>query len=478
MFPYPNQLSSPRLRTLRRRANPLLWPIVVVLTVVSNCVGAAAIGTPLTVNQVTNNMLDPAVAMNGSGQFVIAWQSGDEVTGSTSGTPQDGSGTAILARVYDVDGTPLTSALLVNSFTNGNQVKPDVAIDDTGNFVVVWASQNQDGDSWGIYAQRYSAAGTPLGGETTINTTTTLEQTNPAIAMTGSGDYLIVWSGLGEVSPGVTDIGIFGQRFDAAGQALGGEFRIDASGSTLGAEPGVAMDAGNIVVVWDIQVPPAGRDILAQVLDSSGLKQGGTIAVDTSLDFSDRARVALLASGDFLVAWERSSTPYIVGRRFDITGAAAGDSFNLSQPHNTPTDTQSDVAVAAFAGGGFVTAFSSLETEPLVRARRFGADSLPLENDFQVASQAQTPDVATDASDNFIVVWQQSIGNGNFDIVAQRYDTTPVQVEQGAEAAFPTGSGGGGGCAVGTGKQPDGSLLLLLLTGLAGGLIRRRRKPA
>ena len=33
----------------------------------------------------------------------------------------------------------------------------------SGRYVLVWASELQDGSDWGIFGQRFSAAGTPMG---------------------------------------------------------------------------------------------------------------------------------------------------------------------------------------------------------------------------------------------------------------------------------------------------------------------------
>ena len=58
----------------------------------------------------------------------------------------------------------------------------------------------------------------------------------------------MVWSGRGQ---GDSD-GIFGQRFDSAGNALGSEFRVNSTTGNVQQYPSVASDAsGNFVVVWE-----------------------------------------------------------------------------------------------------------------------------------------------------------------------------------------------------------------------------------
>ena len=66
-------------------------------------------------------------------------------------------------------------------------------MDADGDFVVAWASYGQDGDAWGVFAQRFDAAGTPLGLEFRVSTTTEAHQTAPSVAMDSDGDFVVVW---------------------------------------------------------------------------------------------------------------------------------------------------------------------------------------------------------------------------------------------------------------------------------------------
>ena len=49
-------------------------------------------------------------------------------------------------------------------------------MDDDGDFVITWQSHGQDGSGWGIYAQRYNAAGVKQGTEFRVNTYTLSHQ--------------------------------------------------------------------------------------------------------------------------------------------------------------------------------------------------------------------------------------------------------------------------------------------------------------
>src|SRR4029077_16050544 len=85
---------------------------------------------------------------------------------------QDGDRDGVFGRRFDSDGNPLGGEFPVNTYTTANQYGPSIASAPSGDFVVVWAGDYQDGSSVGIFGQRYDSAGIPLGGEFQVNTFT------------------------------------------------------------------------------------------------------------------------------------------------------------------------------------------------------------------------------------------------------------------------------------------------------------------
>jgi hypothetical protein len=140
-----------------------------------------AAGTETLVNQTTTGTQQTVttsgkqIASDASGNYAVVWE--DTSSGSSE----------IYARKYAADGTAATNAFLVNTTTGDTQDAPSIAMDASGNFVVVWKSGTQDGSGYGIYAQRYNASGVAQGGEFLVNTTTANDQISPAIAMNASG---------------------------------------------------------------------------------------------------------------------------------------------------------------------------------------------------------------------------------------------------------------------------------------------------
>src|SRR5262245_53270111 len=69
-------------------------------------------GPELQVNVYTTGFQSaPSVAKDGNGNCVVVWQS----------PGRDGSGSAVMARLFDPDGVPRTGELQVNTFTTSDQ---------------------------------------------------------------------------------------------------------------------------------------------------------------------------------------------------------------------------------------------------------------------------------------------------------------------------------------------------------------------
>ena len=84
-----------------------------------------------------------AVAMDNSNNFAIAWDDSEK----------DAGGMGVYCQVYDNTATISAAEFQVASTTATNQSHPDIAMDADGDFVVVWMSEGQDSDGWGVYAR-------------------------------------------------------------------------------------------------------------------------------------------------------------------------------------------------------------------------------------------------------------------------------------------------------------------------------------
>jgi len=235
----------------------------------------------------------PDVASDTSGNFVVVWTSA-----------QDGSGNCVVGQRYASSGAPIGSEFLVNTYTTGYQWRARVASDSAGNFVVVWQSFEQDGSNYGVFGQRFASTGAPVGPEFRVNTHTTDYQNRPFVASDSSGDFVVVWrSNLQDGS----SLGVFGQRYASSGAPLGAEFRVNTFTTSAQFHPVVAADSsGNFVVAWHGYQQESGSSVgvFGQRFDSSGAPSGPEFRVNTFTPGNQFApSVAADAVGDFVVVW-------------------------------------------------------------------------------------------------------------------------------------------------------------------------------
>ncbi|HEY9761008.1 MAG TPA: hypothetical protein V6D07_00710, partial [Trichocoleus sp.] len=161
-----------------------------------------------------------SVAALSNGGFVVTWSSSE----------QDGSGLGIYGQRYNAAGNTLGNEFRINTTTLNTQQSSSVTALSDGGFVVTWLSFGQDGSGWGIYGQRYNAAGNPVVGssEFRINTTTASDQIYSSVTALSDGGFVVTWSSFGQDGSGW---GIYGQRYNAAGNPVVGssEFRINTT---------------------------------------------------------------------------------------------------------------------------------------------------------------------------------------------------------------------------------------------------------
>ena len=99
------------------------------------------------------------------------------------------AGLALLAFLPSaVSGQVAGTEFQVNTHTTSFQKSPAAAADGNGDFVVVWQSLGQDGSSYGVFGQRFNAAGFRRGSEFQANTYVTSYQSRPAVASDGNGN--------------------------------------------------------------------------------------------------------------------------------------------------------------------------------------------------------------------------------------------------------------------------------------------------
>lgn len=326
----------------------------------------------------------------------------------------------------------------VNTYTTDRQGLPALSMNREGDFVVAWASNSQDGDGWGVFAQMFSSSGGVVGGELQVNTYTAGLQRFPAVGIDGSGDFVVVWQSLGQ--DGSLD-GVFAQRFDSSGGAVGSEFQVNTYITGWQIRPAVGMDGdGGFVVAWESRSPVGSFiGLFAQRYDSFGSPVGAEFRVNTytSGDLS-KPDVGAEDNGDFVVVWETenkggSGNAGVFARRFDSSGNGLGTEF---QVNTFNTGWQYDPAVGVVDDGDFVVAWVSWNQDGDgwgVFAQRFDSSGGVVDGEFRVntytTSHQARPAVVTDGDGSFVIAWRSYEQAGSLDgVFARMFDSSGSEV--------------------------------------------------
>ncbi|HQA10867.1 PKD domain-containing protein, partial [Zoogloea sp.] len=385
------------------------------------------------------NQTRPAVSAFADGSYVVVWQS----------EGQDGNGLGVFGQRFTATGVPVGTEFAVNNWIGNDQSIPSVATLSGGGFVVTWASAGQDGWAGGIYAQRFDASGAKVGSEFRVNASTDGEQSQPmAIGLAGGG-FVIAFSDDRVDSSGT---GVFGQRYDASGVALGANFQINTyvpstqyspALAALKDDPATAANETGFVAVWASH----GQDgsvygIYGQRFDGSGAKVGTEFAINTATSGNQTApSVAALVGGDFVVVWNNDDNS-VRGQRFKADGTAVGSEFAINNVTDYPSDYYEWPKVAALANGGFVVSWDSYAYSAAagnnyynVWAQQFDAagnkvDGAVLLSETGERTEAQ-PVVAGLGGSNFVAIWTanyQDVANSSDYGVYQRLFGAPGSI--------------------------------------------------
>jgi hypothetical protein len=330
---------------------------------------------------------------------------------------QDGSLDGVYGRRFAANGTAQGDEFHVSTFTLNRQFLPAVARMSSGAFVVVWDSDYQARTGIDIYAQRYAADGTPQGGEIHINDTTQEVQPTVSVGIDASGNFTVVWAEQYGITSPVTRW-IRARQFNADGTPKAASFIVRAQDDAPPIKaPVIAMNGdGSFVLTWLERGPP--DQVVAQRYNANGTPAGSLFTVNTAnsaVSTIDYPRVAAAGSGNFVIVWETFTDTLasagVYGQRYAATGIALGGNFLIG---STAT-MQYRPRVAMSSSGAFVVVASS----DAIYACRYNPDGTANGGVFRVDSSPTThtllyPDVGMNAIGNAVMVWQnwQQDGNG------------------------------------------------------------------
>ncbi|MCB9231222.1 MAG: T9SS type A sorting domain-containing protein [Bacteroidia bacterium] len=287
----------------------------------------------------TNGQRYPDIDMNPNGSYVVTWSS----------YGQDADQYGVWQRLYDNTGSAVIGEGRANNTQTGSQFRSRVAMDDAGNYGVVFMDSENDGDGFGIYARFYNSSGSSIQSAWLVNTDTAGYQGMPDIALDSAGNGIIVWQGYGDNSG--STMGIYAQMVDGTtGSPVGSQFLVNTSTANNQTDPSVEMDVdGNFIIVWASRDQDGSQEgIYARRYNSSGTAQGGVFKVNSTTSGSqDNPRITVTREGRFAIAWNSYGQDGSYEGVYLQTYEATASKFGAETQVNTrTTDFQQAPAVA------------------------------------------------------------------------------------------------------------------------------------
>lgn len=372
----------------------------------------------------------PAVAVSTAGRRVHVYGaemlSGGELIGAYEYAPQ-----------------PQPSPLRLTIAQQDQLGVPAVAMTKYGYFLSAWEQRSPAGVSEGIFARGYSWLGNPLGDAFKVNTSAALGHDAAVVAANGFGTYyLVAWSAREASGPAVR-----AQLFDSQLIPVGGELRIDHTGTDVGMSIGAGIaphGAATAYVAWTgytVDDPTFAGSVYLRSIDPTGAAGAPLLvmpqhrAIGDSVVFFEQPALAVAHDSSIVLAfreqtsanngYDRSSR--LLGRRFGADMQPLGSVFEIT-PAAAFANAYAQPQVAVDGFGGFTvswTARSSASGTGGVHARRFDAAGSPLGDAFIVAPSDGDTDhmmsrLAVDADGDTSIAWT-AVGPNGVDAMARRY---------------------------------------------------------
>jgi hypothetical protein len=305
--------------------------------------------------------------------------------------------------------------------------QPALAADARSGFIAIWTDTEAENEGYGIRGCLLAPKKGGCGPHFAVNTTAIGDQIRPAVAADDPGRFVVAWQGAME-SGGT---GVFGQRFGAGGVKLGPEILLSPSSPGSQQSPRVAMEeGGSFVAVWldhrdrDAQssfvlarFSSKGEpmDTELQMKAEHGVDEGTLVASYRGGFAVGRNEASACAGGgnDSASVSRFDSKGGPVGKVYELAGSRCGDDgFTLESLVGSRAGT-----LAVFAGPeGYSAQRFALSGEPTGDRIALTRQPVCVENHCERAAA-----VTMDDSGRFAVIWEVSENGKVSNLFAQLF---------------------------------------------------------
>lgn len=351
----------------------------------------------------------PKLAVDGTGNVMAVW------------TQSDGTNQNIYANRY-VPGSGWGSATLIETSSMPAD-SPQIVADANGNFIAVWrqAWKTVNGALYGVYANRYSA-GTGWGTSSVVwvdTARTDISANGPEqLAIDGSGNAIVVWS-VYDWSWNHTSVRA--SRY-VAGSGWGASVNLSSEAVQAAFSPKVAMDAnGNALAVWrqDTGTTKSTQGIHA-IRYSVGTGWGTPTLIESAANTVTRSgdgpQIAFDPQGNAIAVWYQYSKPGIYANRY-VAGSGWGSAQAI--PDTGTTSYDEAVQLAIDKNGNAIALWNQyggvLYANRYVAGAGWGTTAIIESNGTDYSGQ-----IAFDQNGNAIAIWGNYSCN-SYNIQATQY---------------------------------------------------------
>lgn len=360
-----------------------------------------------------------------NGGFVVAWHYGHDYELND-----------IYARVFNANGTAASNEFIVNDMTNLVQGSQKLTALPNGGFVITWHCEGQIGSDYAVVAKVYNADGTEKSSEFIVNESTHSYQSSPEITALTNGDFVIVWNS-SKIHTYNGASGFFrdikGKIFNADGNEVSRELLINKNiQGDHGEQQVVALNNGGFVVVWkSLNLSDSSFDTYGKVFNADGSEVSFTFIINENTSNQDIPQIIALNSGGFVVTWcslGEDGFKTVVAKVYDGKGNKVRDEFIVNEYSTSDQEYQQ---ITALENGSFVITWQSYGVDTSSGygsfAKIFNSDGTEVSeefviNDYNYTTQSFSQITALE-SGGFVAIWnsfnQDGLGN---DIVAKIFD--------------------------------------------------------
>ncbi len=254
---------------------------------------------------ITNIQQKPSVSRINNNSFIIVWES----------RYQDGDGYGIYAKIFNLTGNNQTDEFQVNTYTNNSQQNPCVCSLTNGNFIITWDSLGQDGYQTGVFMKMFNSTGHNMTDDIQVNGYYEYIQSNPSICYLSNNSFAVSWASENQDGD---NYGVFAKIFNSSCHNQTGDIQVNTYFNEAQSHPSMSnFSNGYFVITWQsVEQDGDGYGVFYKLFDSNGKNLTDDIQANTFwIDYQRNPSVHCYLDNNFVIVWDGEE---IIGDYQDI----------------------------------------------------------------------------------------------------------------------------------------------------------------